>query len=64
MMVKNVTKSMKLQVAYAKRIINKNLGISDSDLVSLWIEHRSKFPSISLIQFKRLYNEKNSIKIS
>jgi hypothetical protein len=64
MMVKNVTKSKKLQEAYAKRIINKNLGLSDSDLVSLWIEHRSKFPSISLIQFKRLYNEKNSIKIS
>ena len=60
----NITKSTKLQEAYAKRIINKNLGLSDSDLVTLWIEHRPKFPSISLIQFKHLYNEKNPNKIS
>lgn len=60
----NITKNTKLQEAYAKRIINKNLGLSDSDLVTLWIENRPKFPSISLIQFKHLYNEKNPDKIS
>lgn len=62
--IKNITKSKKLQQAYAIRIITKNLGLTDSELVSLWIEHRPKFPSISLIQFKRLYNEKSSSKIS
>jgi hypothetical protein len=64
MLVTNIAKSKKLQEAYAKRIIKKNLGLSDSDLVSLWIEHRPKFPSISLIQFKLLYNEKSPNKIS
>lgn len=57
-------KNDKLQRAHAKRIIMKNLGLSDSEIVSLWINYRSKFPFISLIQFKKLYNEKNINKIS
>lgn len=62
--IQNVAKSKTLQKAYAVRIIMKHLGLSDSDIVSLWIEHRPKFPSISLIQFKKIYDEKNFNKLS
>lgn len=53
-------RSVKLQKAYAIRIINKNPGLSDTEIVSLWIEKRRGFQSISLVQFKKLYNEKNN----
>lgn len=60
----NITKSRKLQEAYVARIVKKQSVLTDSELVSLWLEHRHKFPLISLIQFKRTYNEKNPNKIS
>lgn len=53
-------RSVKLQQAYANRVISKNPGLSDTEIVSLWMEKRRGFQSISLVQFKKLYNEKNN----
>lgn len=56
----SVVRSKKLQTAYAVRIITKNPNLSESDIVSLWLEKRHCFQSISLVQFKKMYNEKNN----
>ena len=56
----SIVRSEKLQKAYATRIITKNPNLSESDIVSLWLEKRHGFQSISLVQFKKMYNEKNN----
>lgn len=56
----SIVRSEKLQKAYAVRIITKNPNLSESDIVSLWLEKRHCFQSISLVQFKKMYNEKNN----
>lgn len=56
----SVVRSKKLQKAYAARIITKNPNLSESGIVSLWLEKRHCFQSISLVQFKKMYNEKNN----
>lgn len=43
----SVVRSKKLQTAYAVRIITKNPNLSESDIVSLWLEKRHCFQSIS-----------------
>ena len=56
----SIVRSEKLQKAYAVRLITKNPNLSESDIVSLWLEKRHCFQSISLVQFKKMYNEKNN----
>lgn len=58
--ITSIVRSNKLQKAYAVRLITKNPNLSESDIVSLWLEKRHCFQSISLIQFKKMYNEKNN----